>query len=882
MIWNINNEISVLLQFKNNLIDQPNRLSSWAGQDYCHRSSVVWDNSTSHIHEIRLRGPDDGIHGHCHGSYDTHDELKEDQNKLGGIISPSLINLKQLRYLDLSCNNFESSKIPAFIGSFKNLSYLNVSNSQFYWESINATELHFSSCELTRIPSNPTKVSFASLMVLDLSDNTFDSSLLPGLQYLVLLDLSNCYISGINPGTHRDFRNMPSLHTLRVTSNAFVNSRSILNGSSNLSDLHFLDVSNYNLSSPILGNLQNLSLIVHIELSNNEIQPLQLDYLDLESNEFHGDVSELLTNFCEYESLKLELLALQGNYLSGRQPAKLGRLKNLGSVDVAYNNFIGTIPDSLGSLSLLKTLEMNINQLAGSIPNIVGGLSSLNFLDLSYNKLNGSLPESIGQLGKLTFSSLHHNSLTSIVTEHHFANLSALKTLCVRDNKLVFKLSVTNWILPFQLDVSRIGSSSLGPSFLLWVRSQANLTELYLASANISNTIPIWIWSTFSSVTFLNISHNDILGKLGDVSFLTPGAKLDLSANHFYGLLPYNLSRPDLEFLDLSYNNLSGSLIQFLCSIIQEPRQLKVLVLGNNNFLGVIPNCWINWGSLEILDLKENKLSGEIPYSLGNISSLVSLAVHNNRPSKKLPVSLSNSKSLVIIELAENRLSRRIPTSIGGDGTSLRLLSLRSNKLEGESQMKFVVLVLFKSWILLTMIFLGTYQHASEISVSFLEGTSQVQLFFMILFSKVMDKFPYSTILYLVTTIGLSSNKFMVLTLPGLWYLNLSRNNLTGNISQRIGEMRQVESLDLSINHLNGVIYFEFIELVEQQSFVKNPNKYSNSKASMNLASLPMLFVELLFHLANNRLALMRMRLFMKLAARLTQFSDHLGCDMHL
>ncbi|KAI3735090.1 hypothetical protein L6452_14578 [Arctium lappa] len=892
----IANERSVLLQFKNNLVDQANRLSSWAGEDCCHWSGVVCDNFTGHVHEIRLRGPDDGIRGHCHGSYDTDEELKEaSKQMLGGTISSSLINLKQLRYLDLSCNDFGSSNIPAFIGSFQNLTYLNVSRSQFYgeiphhlgnlsmlrvldlhgdgifrdlnskslkwlknlkrlqhldmsgidlarasyWLQVISTlpsllELHFSSCELTRIPSNPTKVSFTSLRVLDLSYNTFDSSLLPGwifsLQKVGVFDLSSCFISGINPGTLGGFHTMRSLHTLRVTTNSFMNSTPILNGLSSLSNLRVLDVSNCNLSSPILGNLQNLSLMVHIDISNNQIVEkipkslsnlCNLTTLDLQSNRFHGDVSELLENFCECESPKLELLALRGNYLSGRLPEKLGRLKNLGSIDAAYNNLTGTIPDSIGSLSLLKTLQMNINQLEGSIPDTVGRLSSLNFLDLSYNKLNGSLPESIGQLGELTFASLHHNSFTGIVTEDHFANLSALKTLWVGDNKLAFKLKVTNWIPPFQLDVLRIGSSSLGPRFPLWVKSQANLTELDLANANISDTVPNWIWSAFSSVTFLNISHNNILGKLGDVSFLTPGAKLDLSANNFYGPLPRNLGRLDLEFLDLSYNNLSGYLDQFLCSSIQEPRQLKVLVLGNNNLSGVIPNCWMNWGSLEILDLKENKLSGEIPSSLENISSLVSLAVRNNRLSGKLPVSLLNSKSLVIIELAENRLSGRIPTSIGRDDTSLRLLSLRSNKLEGEIPNEICGLSSLQILDLADNDLSGNlptcFRNFSVISGRNL--SSPIILYDALFENQVIGSaslvikgqvFPYSTILYLVTTIDLSNNKFSgsipdeLLALPGLRYLNLSRNNLTGSISQRIGEMSQLESLDVSMNHLNG------------------------------------------------------------------------------
>ena len=50
-----------------------------------------------------------------------------------------------------------------------------------------------------------------------------------------------------------------------------VNSSSILDGLSSPSNLRLLDVSNCNISVPILGNIQNLSLIVHIDLSNNQI-----------------------------------------------------------------------------------------------------------------------------------------------------------------------------------------------------------------------------------------------------------------------------------------------------------------------------------------------------------------------------------------------------------------------------------------------------------------------------------------------------------------------------------------------------------------------------------------------------------------------------------
>ncbi|XP_023757361.1 receptor-like protein EIX2 [Lactuca sativa] len=902
-------ERSVLIQFKNNLVDRANRLSSWSGDDCCSWSGVVCDNSTHHVQELRLRGPDDGIHGHCHGTYDTDEELEEAKKlMLGGIISPSLIKLEQLRYLDLSCNDFGITPIPAFIGSLQNLRYLNISRSQFtreiphqlgnlsdllvldlhddpvlgnlqsaslkwienlkrlqyldmsginlaeasdHWlQAINTPslkEVHFSSCGLTQIPSEPTRVSFTSINVLDLSYNIFNG-LLPGwvfsLHDLVSLDLTNGFIGGLNPGTRGGFDSTPSLTSLRVSGNTFVNSSSILNSLYSLSNLRILDVSNCNITEPILGNLQNLSFIVHLDLSNNQIGEVipkslsnlcNMTTLDLQSNNFSGDVTELLERFCECESPKLELFALRGNYVTGRLPEKLGRLKNLGSIDIAYNKLTGILPRSLGSLSLLKTLQLNINQLEGSIPDSVGDLSSLNFLDLSFNKLNGSLPQSIGKLGKLTFLTLHHNSLTGIVTENHFANLTALTTLWVGDNKLSFDL-VNNWIPPFQLNVLRIGSCSLGPLFPSWVQSQTSLAELDLANANISDTMPNWISTSFSSVTYFNISHNNIMGKLGDVSFLTAAAILDLSSNHFHGELPRDFNKPDLGFLDLSYNNLSGSLDQFLCDGIQESRQLSVLNLANNNMSGGLPDCWMNWEYLVFLNLEKNKLSGKIPSSLGNITSLQSVDIRNNKLSGEIPMSLLNSKSLLIVELAENELTGRIPTSIGRDDTSLKILSLRSNKLEGEIPNELCHLSSIQILDLADNSLSGylpkCFTNFSVISGK--ETSSPIVPYDVLFQNQVLGSaslvtkgrvFSYSTILYLVTTLDLSDNNFSgsipdeVMELSGLRYLNLSHNKLTGRIPDRISEMAPLESLDLSVNHLDGRIPSSLSRLRALNSF---------------------------------------------------------------
>ncbi|KAF2292581.1 hypothetical protein GH714_025745 [Hevea brasiliensis] len=53
------------------------------------------------------------------------------KSTFGGKISPSLLNLKHLRYFDLSNNDFGGIQIPKFLGSMKSLRYLNLSGAGF-------------------------------------------------------------------------------------------------------------------------------------------------------------------------------------------------------------------------------------------------------------------------------------------------------------------------------------------------------------------------------------------------------------------------------------------------------------------------------------------------------------------------------------------------------------------------------------------------------------------------------------------------------------------------------------------------------------------------------------------------------------------------------
>ncbi len=99
---------------------------------------------------------------------------------------------------------------------------------------------------------------------------------------------------------------------------------------------------------------------------------------------------------------------------------------------------------------------------------------------------------------------------------------------------------------------------------------------------------------------------------------------LDLSNKDLRELPKYVLNMTNIEFLDLSYNNLTGA----LPAEIRQLKNLKVLNLGHNQMTGV-PAEVGQLANLEILDLSYNQLTG-LPYELGNLKNLKKLILTGN------------------------------------------------------------------------------------------------------------------------------------------------------------------------------------------------------------------------------------------------------------
>ncbi|KAM0007682.1 putative histone deacetylase [Helianthus debilis subsp. tardiflorus] len=102
-----------LLKFKESVIDDFEVLSSWDGIDCCSWKGVRCDGG-------RVAGL------HLRGNY-----AEDDYYLKGYKVNAYLAELRHLQHLDLSGNNFYGSRIPKFIVSYKQLSYLSLSNAYF-------------------------------------------------------------------------------------------------------------------------------------------------------------------------------------------------------------------------------------------------------------------------------------------------------------------------------------------------------------------------------------------------------------------------------------------------------------------------------------------------------------------------------------------------------------------------------------------------------------------------------------------------------------------------------------------------------------------------------------------------------------------------------
>ncbi|XVF85628.1 hypothetical protein PTKIN_Ptkin17bG0131600 [Pterospermum kingtungense] len=226
----------------------------------------------------------------------------------------------------------------------------------------------------------------------------------------------------------------------------------------------------------------------------------------------------------------------------------------------------------------------------------------------------------------------------------------------------------------------------------------------------------------------LNLSRNFLKDSLPPSLFHMPNLELlDLSYNDFSGSIPETSNLPSLQFLDISSNYFNGSLPSHICVNSTRVRNLSLQVnyfsgsilpglgtcsslqqlsLGMNDLTGGISEDIFQLQNLSFLGLQDNSFDGELSPGIANLSKLVRLDISSNSFSGEIPDVFSQLKEFQYLLAHSNNFSGRIPRSLT-NSSIINLLNLRNNSLVGSIELNCSAMVALNSLDLATNKFTG-------------------------------------------------------------------------------------------------------------------------------------------------------------------------------
>jgi uncharacterized repeat protein (TIGR01451 family) len=294
----------------------------------------------------------------------------------------------------------------------------------------------------------------------------------------------------------------------------------------------------------------------------------------------------------------------------------------------------------------------------------------------------------------------------------------------------------------------------------------------------------------------------------------TTVTKINLYNKNLIGTIPSEIEDlPNLEFLELSYNQLAG-----IPASLGNLSNLQTLAIRYSQMGGNIPASLGSLTSLQTLLLSGNQLTGSIPPELGTLENLQKLDLGVNQLTT-IPVALKDLDNLVELKLSQNPLGGIIPPELG-QLTNLEKLWLYNGELTGSIPEE-----------------LGDLTNLVELKLDHNELTGPIP-------AALGD-------LGNLETLDLSANPLGGIIPPELGQLtalktlSLRENELTGPIPAAFGDLENLEQLHLNVNNLQGSIPEELADLSELENLSLSDNQIEGGipSALKDLGNLKKLYL---------------------------------------
>ncbi|PHT64707.1 hypothetical protein T459_29132 [Capsicum annuum] len=691
--------------------------------------------------------------------------------------------LDKMEILDLSYNNLDLENV---------FSTLQINTSKMVLKKLDIRYNQFQSF----LP-NEELGALRNIEYLLLDGNILDENFLRSsgvMSSLKVLSVAQCGLNGTLP--LQGLCDLKYLEELSLSRNKFTGRLPACLG--NLTFLQVIDLTlNWftgNIASSPLSRLLSLEYLL---IANNNFEiPIsfesfanhsKLKFIFADENSVIGETSSNRS----IPKFQLEALTLSN---CSQIPSFLHYQHHLRLLGLSRCNIGGDFPNwLLENNSRLGEVHLDGNAFTGSLQ--LPFRPKMRAFDISNNKIQGELPTNIGSIFPNLFVSIMFNNMLEGLLPSSFADMKNLACLDLSYNKLKGQIPIRLGRKGSKIYVLKLSNNLLEGEIFPVLANISNLQYLYLDGNNFSGPIPqALVTAPFLSI--LDLSDNNFSGNipscLGNISSLR---SLALSRNHLMGHIPPDYCRLEqLEVLDLSENNLVG----VIPSCFSAFQYLKHVHLSKNNLQGEF-NMFSNSSYLQLLDLGDNNFSGSIPKWLGSTSDITILLLRGNRLQGTIPPLLCHARCLRMLDISHNNLSGPIPHCLAN--------------------------ITQQAWNTIISEYLSSFGYEVEMFV----GDAVIDEEFLAESSSMNMFLDYNAWVRAEFTTKYNTYSYKGLMADYMCGIDLSYNELSGEIPKELGNLTEIHALNLSHNHLTGAIPSEFSNLQNIESLDLSYNNLTGS-----------------------------------------------------